>query len=78
MSNHRYKYENHFITGMSSITKMADVQEEITVRSNISAKYVVQPTSPNNFEHLTQKLSTDKIDKSTTKPLPPNKPSNKT
>ena len=48
---------------MSSVTKMADVQEEITVRSNTSAKYVVQPTSPNNFDHLTQKLSTDKIDK---------------
>ena len=52
---------------------MAGVQEEITVRSNTSVNSVLHPTTPTHFAHLTQKLSTDKIDTSTTKPLPPNK-----
>lgn len=71
MPKHSYKHENQFV--MSSITKMAGVQKEISVRWNTSANYVVQPTTPKYIPHLTQKLSTDKIDKSTTKPSPPNK-----
>ena len=69
MPKHSYKHENHFVK--PSITKKAGAQEEISVRLNTSANSEVQPTTPNNIPNLTQKLSTDKIDKSTTTPLPP-------